>query len=336
MIRVGFIGTGNFAQQHAEILKELGVSIVACYGTNLEKTISFAKTFRCEIYTDPLKLISANIIDALYIVIPPSAHTGNFELKAIKEKIPFLCEKPVGLDLSLCKEISKGIEQENLITSSGYLLRYESLFEKTKEILKRNKTSTIRICSYTYMPEVHWWRKLKSSGGMMVESGSHYIDLLRYLFGEVSSIASVTSEGISQNSIPNSDIYDSMEAILKFQSGEIASIGITHLLNKIDARKDELLVYGQDLALKIDLYKLRYENEATIFYKEVGTLDWKSASNYSSKKELMTRESNAFINAIKQNNPSLIKSTYPDAVKSLHIALAMNQSAELKQFTIIE
>jgi len=183
------------------------------------------------------------------------------------------------------------------------------------------------------VPEVHWWHKEKLSGGMMVESGSHYIDLLRYLFGEVACVASVTSSGLSNNNIADCDIYDSMEAILKFQSGNIASIGITHLLNKIHARNDALEIYGQDFALKVDLYKLRYKNEATVLYKEANDTDWNTISNHTSKKELLTLESSAFINAIQQNNHSLIKSTYSDAVKSLMVALAMNQSAEAGQFT---
>jgi len=43
MIRVGFVGTGSFARQHAEVLCEPGVKIVSCYGTNTEKTSAFAK-----------------------------------------------------------------------------------------------------------------------------------------------------------------------------------------------------------------------------------------------------------------------------------------------------
>lgn len=335
MIKIGFIGTGSFAKQHAEVLMELGAKIVACYGSNAEKTAIFAEDFQCKIYADPLSLISPDIIDVLYIVVPPFAHDGRVELKAIDKKIPFLCEKPVGLDLAVCKHISNEIEKNNLITSSGYLLRYDPLFIKAKEIINRNKISTVRICSYSYMPEVHWWRKEKLSGGMMVESGSHYIDLLRYLFGKVSSIASITSNGLSNKNISDCDAYDSMEAILKFQSEIIASIGVTHLLNKIHARNDELHVYGQDFALKIDLYKLRYKNEATIVYKELNDSDWNKISSPTSKKELLMSESSAFINAVQQGNHSLIKSTYSDAVESLMVALAMNQSAKTSQFTTI-
>lgn len=335
MINIGFIGTGNFATQHADVLINLGANVVACYGTNAEKTTAFSNQFQCKTYNDPLQLISRDVIDALYIAIPPFAHDGLIEQKALEKDIPFLCEKPVGLDLSVCKKISQKIDQNRLITSSGYLLRYHPLFVKIKEIINRNKISTIRICSYAYMPEVHWWRKEKLSGGMMVESGTHYVDLLRYLFGEISSVASVTSTGLANNAIPDCDTYDSMETILKFQSGNIASIGVSHLLNTIQARNDELHVYGQDFALKVDLYKLRYKNESAVFYKEPHDTDWNCITDKTSKQGLLANQSDAFIKAIQEKNPSLIKSTYPDAVKSLAATIAMNESAEFDRFLMV-
>lgn len=332
MTKIGFIGTGNFARQHAEILKEIGTEIVACYGTNKEKTTSFANDFQCKIYNDAHNLISRDIIDALYIVIPPYAHDGNVEMQAIENRIPFLCEKPVGLNLSTCNTISNEIERTNLITSSGYLLRHEPLLTDVKEILNRNLISTIRICSYSYMPEIPWWRQEILSGGMMIESGTHYIDLLRYLFGEINSVAAITSSGLAHNQYNDCLTYDSMEAILTFQSGCIGSIGVTHLLNNIKARHDMLEVYGLNFALKIDLFNLRYKNEGRVLYKEANDSDWQTITNFTSKQALLKFESLAFIHAAQKGDPSLIKSTYQDAVKSLEVTMAMTKSAQSGQF----
>jgi hypothetical protein len=94
-----------------------------------------------------------------------------------------------------------------------------------------------------------------------------------------------------------------------------------------------LEVYGQDFSLKVDLYKLRYKNEATVLYKESTDYDWNSISNPTCKKDLLISESKAFLTAIRQKNPTLIQSSYPDAVKTLRVTLAMNQSSELSKFT---
>lgn len=335
MIKIGFVGTGNFARQHAAVLQGLGARIVGCYGTHAEKTASFADEFHCSVFQNYRALISRNVIDALYIVIPPFAHDCGPELRAISENIPFLCEKPVGLDLSLCLKVAQKVEIARLITSSGYLLRYEKLFEKIIPIVQRNQISTVRICSYAWMPEVHWWRKDDLSGGMMVESGSHYIDLLRFLFGDIENVASVTSQGISDRDIKDSNMYDSMEAVLKFRSGMTGSIGVTHLLNNIQARNDTLEIYGQDFVLSIDLYRLRYKNEAIARYKEPGDQDWTVISLPTSKYELLMRESAVFIKAIQSRDVSGIKSTYADAALTLKAVLAMNHSAKDECFVSV-
>lgn len=100
------IGTGNFSLTHACILKKIGVIISGCYGTNTEKTLYFSQLFNCDIYDNPLKLISKKYVDAIYIVIPPFAHDGLIEKTAINNKIPFLCEKPLGLEISICNFIA--------------------------------------------------------------------------------------------------------------------------------------------------------------------------------------------------------------------------------------
>ena len=326
MTKIAFVGTGNFARQHAVALKAMGVSIVGCYGTNQHKTLAFAHDFQCAVFPTAETLLSSSI-DALYIVIPPFAHDGRVEQLAVTNKIPFFCEKPVGLNVAICNQIASEVARTQLVTSIGYLLRYAPIFAKIKKILTRNKISTIRICSYTHMPTVHWWRQQKLSGGMMLETGSHYIDLLRFLFGDISHVAAFTAGGFANQTFEKCDTYDAMEAILKFESGPIASIGITHLLNNIFARRDELQIYGQDFALKLDLYQLRYQNEAKVFYKECIDKDWKVISFTSSKEALLHAESFAFLEAIRCKNPDLIKSSYGDALKTLKVALAMNAAA---------
>jgi|GEM_PF-4823999 len=336
MIKIGFIGTGSFATQHAEILKSLNVTIAACYGTNPRKTLDFSQRFQCRIYTDPDALISKNIIDVLYIVVPPFAHNGQFELKAIEENIPFLCEKPIGLDLSTCDHIAAQLAKTKLITSSGYQLRYEPLFDQIKKILENQNISTVRLDYYAHTPEVYWWRNADLSGGMMVESGSHYVDLLRYIFGEINSVCAIKSDGIANRLISGCSTYDSMEAILNFKTGLIGSIGITHLLNAVQPRNHSLNIYGNNFWLKVDLYKLRYKNEATLTYKSDDTVDWKQISKKTDKKDLIREESLAFLSAIQNNNPSLIRSSYIDACHTLKVTLAMNTSCQIRKFISIK
>ena len=64
------------------------------------------------------------VIDVLFIVITPNHLDGTYEMMAIEAGIPFLCEKPVGLKGKKMREIAEQIEKHELVTTSGFLLRY--------------------------------------------------------------------------------------------------------------------------------------------------------------------------------------------------------------------
>lgn len=327
MIRVGFIGAGNFSIEHAKVLVKLGASIAACYSTNRGKAEEFSKLFQAKQFDCPLQMVSKQYIDVLYIVVPPFAHDGTIEHKAINESIPFLCEKPLGLDMGVCQEIALRLKETGLITSSGYQFRQVAIWDEVKSILQRNQVSTIRMSSYSYMPKVHWWRQMEKSGGMMVEVGTHYVDILRYLFGEIVDVNAFVSTGIAEKNYENCNIYDSMEAIFKFEQPIIASMGVTHLLKTRFAREDILQIYGDDFVLHLDWVQLRYHGTAQIKYKEPGQENWKTSSHAVNREALLLKHSELFLKAVKTNEKCWIKSDYLDALETQKVTNACNQSA---------
>ena len=317
MTRIGFIGTGAFARAHAGALQKLDVSIAACYSTNEAKAASFASDFGAKRFDDPLAMVSKEVIDVLYIVVPPFAHDGKAERKAIAEGIALLCEKPVGLDLGLCRELATEIRKTGLVTSSGYLLRLAPGVEEIKAILARNTVSTVRSCRLANMPPVHWWRRMDMSGGQMVEQVTHFVDLQRHVVGEIKSVAAVASSGLAAKKFDNCDIYDSMEALMVFASGAIGSVGASHLLNSGGARMEPLEVCGQDFYLSYDLQKLRYKE---------GQADWVEITADGDGEPLL-EENRRFLQAVTDGDPGAVIGSYPDAVGTLAVTLAMNESA---------
>lgn len=327
MLRIGFIGCGHFSYEHADALESMNVSITACYSSNQEKAKAFAQKYDAQLFDSPLSLISKEYIDILYIVIPPFAHDGAIEHKAINESIPFLCEKPLGLDMGVCEEVASRLKETKLLTASGYQFRQVSIWDDVKAILARNTISTIRMSSYAYMPKIHWWRRLEKSGGMMVEVGTHYIDIMRYLLGDIIGVKAVASQGIAEKNYENCNIYDSMEAIFQFKQPIIGSIGVTHLLKNRFAREDECKIYGDDFVLHLDWVQLRYHGKAKIRYKEPGKDAWSVLSHTVSRQSLLKKHSENFLKAIRTQDPSFIKSDYIDALETQKITLACNQSA---------
>ena len=316
MMRVAFYGTGGYARAHAESLRRLGVSIAACWGTNAEKTTAFARDYGATVFADWREMVSKKKCDALYIVIPPFAHDGAVEQLAVRKGLPFLCEKPVGLELKLSQKIARKIEKKKLVTSTGYQLRYWAELDEVKSVLARNRLSLVRACRFASCPQKAWWLKMATSGGMVVEQTTHLVDLLRFLFGEVKSVSAFTASGISSGKYPDCDVFDSIEGVMRFENGVVGSLGATNLLNNKFSKVVPLEVCGEDFYLHFEGDKIGYKEK---------TNEW--AEKTLSSANPQDAMNKAFITAIEKNDPSLVRSSYPDGVRTLALTLAFNKSA---------
>lgn len=317
-MRAGFVGTGWFGREHALAAKSLGLEIAGCYSTNAAKAAEFAKEFGAKVYADPREMVSRKNIDVLYLVVPPFAHDGGVELQAIKEKIPFLVEKPIGLDLAVCRRIAAEAARAGLVVSVGYLLRELSLVAEARKVIGRNRITSLRACRMSSFPGVHWWRKMDLSGGPMVEQTTHLVDLIRFVFGEVSQVAAMTSYGIGATRFDGCDVYDSMEAVMTFRTGAIGSIGLTDTFENGFSKMELFEVFGQDFYLGYNMTGLRYKEGKS---QMVELAEVKDAN-------LLLAENKRFLAAIEKGDPSAVLSPYADGLKTLELTLAMDQSAK--------
>ncbi len=315
--RIGFVGTGAFAKQHAASLKRLGAEITACCGTNPEKTAAFGSEFGARVCLDPGELISTDLLDALYLVVPPFALDGKVERLAVERGIPFLCEKPVALELSFCREVASAVEKRGLVTSSGYLFRSSEVPGKIEPLLSRNRIVHV-LCSR--MEALHgqaWRQKMAKSGGIMLDCGTHTVDFLRRLFGEIESVSATTAHGICSQKYPDCDMYDLMQSRMVFNSGMSADFTICCFLNKGMPGKSTFEFFGENLLFSLALDKIRYKEGASEWVEvPVALVD-------------MDRHNRNFLAGVSSKDPGVVAGSYSDAVKTLAVTVAMNQSAAM-------
>lgn len=314
-MKVGFFGTGAFAQEHARSLQNIGAEIAACCGTNPAKTKTFAGKYGARVFDHPDEMIHPAIIDALYLVVPPYALDGKLEQSSLDQGIPFFCEKPVGLDLAVCRNTARQVEATGLVTACGYILRHGNAAAAMKTVIARNRISIIRAGRMENLHGPVWRRSMEKSGGGMVDLGTHQVDLLRWLLGEIQSVAALATSGICRDRFENCDIYDSMDSQILFQSGVIGDIAISCILENQAKKTDLLNVFGRDFMLTFDFCQVRYKE---------GAADWVELTVEPDRMDIENRN---FLEAVEQRDPRRVLSSYPDAVKTLAVTLAMNQSA---------
>lgn len=314
-LQIGIIGTGWFSQVHADILAATeGVKVQAFLGTSQAKAEQKARAYGAAAYGDLHEMLDAERLDAVYICVPPLSH-GPIEEELTRRGIPFLVEKPLGLDTELPRSILSRIKEANLITSVGYHFRYQSSMDKLRELLQQQTMGMMLGRWMDSMPGVAWWRRQNGSGGQFIEQTTHLVDLLRYLAGEVEEVYALYGNRIKHEQVEGMEVPDVGTVTLRMASGMVANISNTCAL----AGGSEL----SDIGLT--------------FYTDQGVLDWDmkrlrwarpdELTEYKEQANPYVKETEAFIHALRTGDGSRIRSDYADAFRTQVVTCAALESA---------
>ena len=327
-VRLGIIGCGGRSKAHIGNFDRIPeIEVVAVADPIEERRNSTADLFGCKnIYKNHTELLdnAKGNIDALLICVEPTAH-DDMELRAAEMGIPFLVEKPMSNDLDLCERVLKAVEEKHLITSVGFQDRYQDLTDiMMQKMSERRKGGLVYGSWVGGIPGVWWWQKKEYCGGQLLEQNIHLLDMLRYFYGEPMSIYATASTGMIKAGVDCSAEYDTDDhstVVLRFPENVTATLvsGCYVKPNTGKRPRCGLYISMEDIVLD---YRLR--NNLIIETSEM-TID------IPRKEDQVYTLDKAFIDAIITGNRSLIRSDYADAMKTLRLAFAANESMESGQ-----
>ena len=311
-VKVGFIGCGGNARGHMNTLSGLdGVRIVSVCDLQEDRVKSVAEQYQATAYTQHKIMLERDDLDAIYLSLPVFAH-GQPELDVIERGLPFLVEKPVAINLETAQQVSEAVVKAGLITCVGYQLRYLGSTQFTRRLLS-DQTISLAIGKYwcgTGRGDPNAWiRQMSKSGGQLVEQATHIIDMMRYLIGEVAEVFSLQTNRV----LHNIDCPDSYIVTLNFDNGAVGTLTTYWAFDNGDwAHTNVIDILYQD--------QLINWNPSRLMVKESDRLVEKTDPSPSIDQ--------VFVEAVRNQDASTILSPYSDAVKSLSISLAANQSAQ--------
>lgn len=254
-INFAIIGCGDVTEKKSgpAFQKIEGSNLVAVMRRDEEKVKDYAKRHNVPKYTtDYLELLKDENIQAVYIATPPNMHHF-YTLEAAKYGKAIYVEKPMAMSVVECEEMIKVCKEYNVPLFVAYYRRGHDKFKKAKEIIDTKEIGEIRSFNYLYTsktptidPNRAWLLTPEiSGGGMLYDIGSHMIDLITYLFGEVEM-----ASGISTNQSRVFDANDVTTGILKFKNHVQGSIQLSFNGNE---NRDELVIIGSSGSLKFSI-----------------------------------------------------------------------------------
>ena len=308
--KIGFIGCGGNAGGHMNTLQNIdSANIVATCDIDENRANTAAQKHNATPYIDHRSMLERTDLDAIYLSLPVFAH-GQPELDVIDRGLPFLVEKPVAINMDIAHQVEEAVRKADLITCVGYQLRYLGATKFARQILTKNVASmgSGKYWSGTGRgnPDA-WIRQMSKSGGQLLEQATHTIDTMRYLLGEVEEVhAMQTSRVLTEIDCPDSNIVS-----LKFENGAVGSLTTYWAFDNGDWSHTNVI----DILYKDQLINW---NPSRLRIKENG--------EYIDKTEASPSIDEVFVKAVRSGDRSQILSPYGDAVKTMAVSIAANQS----------
>ena len=308
---VGFIGVGGMGQYHLKQVSRLpGVKVPAVCDVNADLAQAMGTQYGAQAYTDHHEMLEKERLDALYVVVPPYAHT-DAEIIAARKGIHLFVEKPVALTLEKALEIEQAVREAGIITSVGYVLRYYETATRMRQHLSGRDLALVSVYRWGGVPGVPWWGLMSRSGGQIVEQTTHQVDLVRYMTGkEITQVYADYDLRILPRT-PYWDIPDVYSVAMRLEDGTPVSLTSTCTLRR--GGEAGIRFFIEDYWVDVTATRIRTYPDTIIGldgeYKEEMDID------------------RAFIEAVRLRDPSLVRCDYSDAVRTLAVTLAANQSA---------
>jgi predicted dehydrogenase len=333
LVMIGCEGIGKVHLEHFLQFKEF-VELAGFCDLVQEKAQKFCdKAGSGKAYKDFRTMYDEVNPDMVFICVPPFAH-GDIELETIRRGIHFFVEKPLALTVEMAKDIAAKAEQAGLITAAGFQCRYSNLVDPTLQFIRENPVVLVDASRITGVPDIAWWAQKSKSGGMLLESTIHQLDILRYLLDEPDTVTTMGASGWVNKE--GCDVDDLTTTMIRFRNGALgvlssgcyATEGASFDSKITFSARDKRAVHRIIESLEIHEKEDFTPGEMAYFVtKGDGGLS-KSANvtHYEQEGDAGLACDRCFIEAVISGDSSKIRSPYADALKTHMFALACNES----------
>jgi len=254
-LRVACIGMGWWSDVLADaVQRSKKLKIVACYTRSEDKRRAFAAKYGCAAAPNYQVVLQDRTIEAIINTTPNSAHLETTMAAALAGKHVFL-DKPIANSVSEGRVITEFCKKKGVVLALGYQRRRESHFRwirsqidagvfgklvNAEANISRDRLGKIDLNSWRYtaagMP-----------GGVMLQIGIHYTDVLEYLLGPVKAV----SGRFAQLVLPG-DNPDVASLVLEHESGALSTLNASYA----SASEYYLMnVYGKEASAYYDMHQ---------------------------------------------------------------------------------
>jgi predicted dehydrogenase len=234
-LRVALVGAGGIAQSYLDVVaaKNAEIDIVAVAEPDADRAAVAAAKVPARLFGDVHALLDAREslgVQAVMVCTPPITHVP-IATSALELGLPVLCEKPLAPNRpGLCMMADAAAKSGALLMMASKF-RYVDDVARTKELIDTGALGEIVLFRNAFTSPVDMtqrWNSKRdiSGGGVIIDNGTHSVDIARYLLGAIRYVIATETRRVQGLSVE-----ETAQVLFRTDSNAIGTIDLSWSLS---------------------------------------------------------------------------------------------------------
>lgn len=286
-LRLGIVGTGGIGKAYAMATgPSPSISLTAVCDTNDEERRALGVTTGAAEFQSHESLADSGLCDAVIVATPPSTHAA-ITIDCLERGLDVLCEKPFTVDVETACGMYEAAAREDLLLAMASKFRYVSDIAQARDLIRSGVVGRPTMIGITFASHVDMstrWNSVLSisGGGVLIDNGTHAVDVIRYLVGPIRRVSAM--RGLAERSF---GVEDTAIILAETDGHAIASIEVSWSISPHN--ESYAVVHGTEGTIKVGW--------AGSFHRSADGGDWTPFGRGYSKMDALKRNVENFASA---------------------------------------
>ncbi|OLE44502.1 MAG: oxidoreductase [Cyanobacteria bacterium 13_1_40CM_2_61_4] len=306
-VRFGIVGAGAIAQSYALAFESCSMAQVAAgVDARSDAAAALAERLKCKSFTSHSEMAKKSELDAVLICTPPNTH-ADLCVEFLERGIAVLCEKPLSIDVPSAQGMIETSRRTGVKMTMASKFRFVQDVVLAKALLTSGILGDIVLIENVFTSRVNMTKRWNSDpgisgGGVLIDNGTHSVDLIRFFLGPLAEIHVV--EGKRARDLP---VEETVHVFVRSTSGVLGTVDLSWSINK--EIESYLRIYGSEGTISVGWKDSRFLLS--------GSRDWHVFGKGYDKVQAFRSQIENFACALRGEEPLLL--SLEDAMASVQV-----------------